>query len=73
MSVKVDSHYMDEGPNLTAYDHKQEITNNSIFKLSKEDLQMFFLRQNIKRPDNQGECRNALNILRDCGYNEGLC
>ena len=24
-------------------------------------------------PDNHGECRLSLNMLRDCGYNEGLC
>jgi hypothetical protein len=24
-------------------------------------------------PDNQGECRISLNILKECGYNRGLC
>jgi len=24
-------------------------------------------------PDNTGECRTSLNILRECGYSEGLC
>jgi Ca2+-transporting ATPase len=34
---------------------------------------MFFLKKNIRQPDNKGECRNSLNILKECGYNEGLC
>jgi magnesium-transporting ATPase (P-type) len=33
----------------------------------------FFKKKNMKQPDNQGECRISLNILRDCGYNPGLC
>ena len=24
-------------------------------------------------PDNAGECRTSLNILRECGYSQGLC
>ena len=24
-------------------------------------------------PDNQGECRTSLQILKECGYNQGLC
>jgi len=27
----------------------------------------------MKNPDNEGECRVSLNILRDCGYSAGLC
>ena len=73
MSVKVESNYQLEGPNLTGFDQKQTLTNRNIFKLSKEDLQLFFLKQNIKLPDNLGECRNSLNILKECGYNQGLC
>jgi hypothetical protein len=34
---------------------------------------LFFLKKNIKTPDNQGECRVSLNILKECGYNYGLC
>jgi len=34
---------------------------------------MFFEKKNIKKPDNQGECRISLNILKECGYNRGLC
>lgn len=41
--------------------------------MSKEDLTLFFMKKHIKTPDNQGECRISLNILRDCGYNHGIC
>ena len=34
---------------------------------------MLFDKKNVKEPDNEGECRVSLNILRDCGYNFGLC
>jgi len=34
---------------------------------------MLFEKKNVKKPDNEGECRVSLNILRDCGYNFGLC
>lgn len=34
---------------------------------------MFFEKKNLKVPPNHGECRNSLNILRECGYNTGLC
>jgi hypothetical protein len=34
---------------------------------------MFFEKKNMKEPDNDGECRVSLNILKDCGYNMGLC
>ena len=71
--MKIDREYKLEGPNLTIYDQKPAVTNKSIFKLNKEDLQLFFLKKNIKEPDNQGECRSSLNILKECGYNEGLC
>jgi len=71
--MKVGSYYETEGPNLSLFDKKQKATNNCIFKLSKNDLQLFFQKQNIRKPDNQGECRNSLNILKECGYNEGLC
>ena len=41
--------------------------------MRKENLNLFFEKKNIKLPDNQGECRVALNVLKDCGYNKGLC
>ena len=61
-------------PTLGQYDKKTStVTNKSIFRLTKEDLMMFFLKRNVKLPDNLGECRISLNILKDCGYNHGLC
>lgn len=60
-------------PLLGHYNKMNTTTNKSIFKISKEDLTLFFMKKNVKKPDNQGECRIALNILKDCGYNNGLC
>ena len=34
---------------------------------------MLFDKKNVKKPDNVGECRVSLNILKECGYNFGLC
>ena len=34
---------------------------------------MFFERKNIRIPDNDGEVRTCLEILKECGYNDGLC
>ena len=34
---------------------------------------MFFESKNTKLPDNQGEARMSLNILKECGYTNGLC
>lgn len=33
---------------------------------------MFFDKKNRQIPQNQGECRQTLNMLKECGYNEGL-
>ena len=34
---------------------------------------MLFTKKNMAKPDNEGECRVSLNILKECGYNFGLC
>jgi hypothetical protein len=34
---------------------------------------MFFEKRNMKQPDNEGEARVSLNMLRDVNYNIGLC
>lgn len=54
---------------------KQKITlgNKNIFRISREDLTLFFEKKNVELPYNQGEARVSLNILRDCGYNHGIC
>ena len=41
--------------------------------MSKDDLTLFFEKKNLKKPDNFGECRTSLNILKCCEYNVGLC
>lgn len=63
-----------ETPNLGNF--KKEAarpTNKSIFKVTAAELELLFNKSNTKLPDNDGECRMTLNILRDCGYNDGLC
>jgi len=37
-----------------------------------EDLVLMFKGQYLKDPDNTGETKIALDILKDCGYNNGL-
>jgi magnesium-transporting ATPase (P-type) len=69
----IKSDYSLDCPKLAQYTTKDNVTNKCIFKISNEDLQLFFLKKNTKQPDNQGECKTALNILKNCGYNEGLC
>jgi hypothetical protein len=60
-------------PLLSNYRKQDQITNKNVFKISKEDLTLFFEKKNIKLPDNDGESRISLNILRDCGYSHGVC
>lgn len=60
-------------PLLSHYKKLSSLDNKNIFRLKKEDLTLFFDKSNIKLPDNQGESRISLNILKDCGYNHGLC
>ena len=43
-----------------------------IFRITSDDLVMLFNKRNLMLPDNDGESRQSLNMLRDCGYNEGL-
>jgi len=60
-------------PLLSHYKKTPALTNRSIFRIKKDELSMFFEKRNIKKPDNEGETRISLQILRDCGYNPGLC
>ena len=45
----------------------------SIFQITTEELKLFFEKRNMKKPDNEGEARISLNILKDVNYNSGLC
>lgn len=63
-----------ETPQLGQYRKEDDIpTNKSIFKVTAKELELFFNKENTKPPDNDGECRVTLNILKNCGYNSGLC
>lgn len=59
-------------PLLTSYKKKDRIRKKSIFRISKDDLTLFFSKKRLRMPDNKGECRVSLNILKDCGYGHGL-
>jgi len=60
-------------PLLGQYKKQTNLGNKNIFRISKQDLTLFFDKKNIKAPDNIGESRISLQILKDCGYNNGLC
>jgi hypothetical protein len=64
-----------ETPNLQRYagSSVQGVSANSIFRVSKKDLALLFSKKNLKLPDNAGEKRTALNVLKDMGYSYGLC
>ena len=62
-----------ETPFLGHYRTAAEIGVNTILRLKKSELKLFFKKSNHKKPDNEGERRISLDILRDCGYARGLC
>lgn len=45
---------------------------SSYFKLKAEELQLFFERRHMLKPDNKGEKRENLRILEKVGLNQGL-
>ena len=56
-----------ETPLLGGY-KKTNITSKNVFRVTREDLQLFFEKKNIRKPDNVGECRDSLNILKEFNY-----
>jgi hypothetical protein len=44
-----------------------------ILRLDKDQLIELFNKKNLKMPDNEGEERISLQMLKECGYNDGLC
>jgi hypothetical protein len=58
---------------LDQFKRTPALDNKSIFRLRIDDLALFFTKKNIAEPENKGESRVALNVLKECGYNEGLC
>lgn len=70
--ISVPTEYQDR-PDLKDFKKKKPIEKmKTIFRVLNEDLTLFFDEANYKAPDNQGECRQSLNILEKYGYNEGL-
>lgn len=62
-----------EAPFLGHYRNAASIGVKTILRMKISELKLFFKKSNHKKPDNEGECRLSLNILRDCGYARGLC
>ena len=58
-------------PSLEAFLKSKSI--EQIFRLDVEHLNHFFDRKNLKMPDNEGEERISLLMLKACDYNDGLC
>ena len=50
-----------------------KFTVKDIFRIDKNNLQLFFDERNLKVPANEGETRRSLDLLAQCGYNEGFC
>lgn len=66
--------HMKTAPNLRQFrKESKKVSNSQIFRVEKEDLCEFFKPEQHKKPPNTGECRNTLNMLRECQYNAGLC
>ena len=65
--------FNNETPLLGHYKKQPTLNNKSIFRITADDLTLFFEKKNMKQPDNEGEARTSLNILEDCGFNRGLC
>lgn len=62
-----------ERPNLKDFKKQKPIEQmKCIFRVINEDLTLFFDEKNLKKPDNEGECRQSLNILKQFGYTDGL-
>lgn len=59
-------------PQLDDYKTKPRYQANTIFRINREDLGLFFDQKNLKKPINYGESRMSLNILKECGYNGGM-
>jgi len=60
-------------PDLKVFKKRKPIEKmRTIFRVLNEDLTLFFDEPNYKLPDNEGECRQALNILKSFGYTKGL-
>jgi hypothetical protein len=60
-------------PNFKAYRRETNTTTvKDIFRISKQDLALFFDKKNMEKPLNQGESSQSLKLLKSCGYMDGL-
>jgi hypothetical protein len=56
---------------LAGYIKKKSVEH--ILRLDKDELDRFFDKKNLAMPDNEGEERISLQMLAECGYNDGIC
>jgi magnesium-transporting ATPase (P-type) len=47
-------------------------SSRAIFKLTKEELKLLFSKNNIAMPQNFGETRRSLMMIKSCNYMQGL-
>ena len=69
-----DKYFFQRKPELDDYkaSKSSKYSVKKVFRITPGDLMMLFDKKNLKQPDNEGESRQSLNMLRDCGYNDGL-
>jgi hypothetical protein len=58
---------------LANYRQQPEKEFKNIFRVTIDDLNLFFARKNLSKPVNDGQTRVSLDILKECGYIDGLC
>jgi hypothetical protein len=61
-----------ESPSLDDFKKEPLYSVKKIFRIGRSDLTMFFDKRNLAKPDNFGESKESLNILKICGYTPGL-
>jgi len=57
---------------MSEYNRTPELSVSSVFGLRPEELELFFLRDHLRKPDNYGEVRESLKILDKVGGYNGL-
>lgn len=60
-------------PMLGVFENDAEDYNRKVFRLSADRLTMFFDKLRYQKPENEGESRVSLQILKTIGYYPGMC
>lgn len=59
-------------PLMASYTYVKELSVSSVFGLSAQELELFFRREHIEKPQNKGEVRECLKVLEKVGNYKGL-